>query len=275
MKVETNREYHSHAALSKSKLAQIGKTPAYFRWYMDNPQPPTSDLIIGQAFHKLLLEPETFNNEFAILPELNRRTKAGKEEYDCFLIEIAAQGKSAITLDDYNTICGMRDSIKANKYATALISNGTAEHSFYWTDELTKIECKCRPDYFRGINDRIYITDLKSCRSAAPDDIPREIVKYSYDLQSGMYTTGVSEVMQIPKENIDFIFIFVEKTAPYLINIVQADEFILQRGYEIFREYLGVYADCTTKGNWYGYNGFSGQPNMVSLPAYLLKDLQN
>ena len=83
--VETNAEYHGYTqAISKSRLARISVCPSYFKWHEDNPQKPTDDMIEGSAFHKIVLEPETFDKEFIVSPKFDRRTKEGKLAYNHF-----------------------------------------------------------------------------------------------------------------------------------------------------------------------------------------------
>ena len=78
----------------------------------------------------------------------------------------------------------------------------------------------------------------------------------------------------MPIEKVDFVFIAIEKKAPYLMNILQADDYVGQRGEQLFREYIGMYHECKESGNWYGYNGFSGEINNLSLPKYLIKETE-
>jgi exodeoxyribonuclease VIII len=243
--------------------------PAYFKWCEDNPTPPSEDMVLGSAFHKIVLEPETFGDEFVVMPNVDRRTTQGKMKYAEFIIE--ADGKTVITQEQYDTICGMRDSIMANPYARKLI-NGNIEQSMYWVDDLTGVRCKCRPDVWRGVADRIVLTDLKSTKSVLPNDFMRDCVKYHYDLQTAMYRDGASKVLGVPKDNIDFVFIAVEKKPPYLLNIMQADTYVIQKGEADFREYIGNYAECLETSNWYSFNGKDNIINNLSLPSYLLKD---
>ena len=243
--------------------------PAYFKWCEDNPQEPSEDMVLGSAFHKIVLEPETFGDEFVVMPNFDRRTKEGKLKYAEFL-ELS-EGKTVITQDQLETICGMRDSIMSNPYARKLI-NGNIEQSMYFTDDLTKVECKCRPDVWRKVADRVVITDLKSAKSVMPNDFMRDCVKYHYDLQTAMYRDGASKVLGVPKDNIDFVFIAVEKKPPYLLNIMQADTYVIQKGEADFREYIGTYAECLETQNWYSFNGKDNIINNLSLPSYLLKD---
>ncbi len=267
--IETNAEYHGYKqAISKSRLANMAVCPAYFKWCEDNPTEPSEDMVLGSAFHKIVLEPETFYDEFAVMPNVDRRTTQGKMKYAEFIIE--ADGKTVITQEQYDTICGMRDSIMSNPYAKKLI-NGNIEQSMYWVDDLTKVHCKCRPDVWRAVADRIVLTDLKSTKSVLPNDFMRDVVKYHYDLQDAMYTNGASKVLGVPKDNIDFVFIAVEKKPPYLLNIMQADTYVIQKGEADFREFIGTYAECKQTDNWYGLNGANGIINTLSLPEYLIK----
>ena len=268
--IETNKEYHGHInAISKSRLAKLSVCPRYFKWCEDNQQEPTQDLIFGSAFHKVVLEPDTFNEEFAVLPnDIDRRTKAGKEAYNQFLLENAT--RSIITQEDFDTIIAMKSSIESNKYARTLL-NGDREQSIYYVDDLTGIKCKVRPDVRKQIKDMVVIVDLKSCKSAAPEDFMRDVVKYSYDLQVAMYKTGVSKALSIGLDKIDFVFLAVEKKSPHLMGIYEANEDIFNRGEAHYRKYLGTLKQCMETNDWYDYNGFTHAPIILGLPEYLLK----
>lgn len=259
--------YHSDPAMNKSRLFKMSVSPQWFKYCDDHPEEDSDSLIFGRAFHKYVLEPETFEEEFAIIPYIDRRTKAGKALYDTFCEENA--NKQIITEEQYLTIVGMKESIMSNKYARALLK-GEVEQSYYWEDELTGITCKARPDCLREVSDRIVITDLKSTTSAQTDSFRRDCVNYGYDLQASMYKTAVEKEYGKPA---DFVFIAVEKKPPYMINILQADNLFIERGTSIFREYLGMYKECCESGDWYGFNGFSGYINNLALPSYLLRDL--
>lgn len=269
--IESNYEYHSYRdAISKSRLANMSKTPAYFKWYEETPQEPTDDLILGSAFHKLVLESEGFFDEFAVLPnDIDRRTKVGKEQYAQFLED--NKGKAIINHSDFCTIVDMKNAVLSNPYVSKLF-DGNIENSMYFTDELTGVECKVRPDCFKVIGDTVIITDLKSCKSAMPEDFMRDIVKYSYDLQAYMYRLGVSKVLGVPIKNIRFVFVCAEKKAPYLNAVYEVTQDVFDRGEMLFRKYIGMYKECKDTNNWYGYNGFTNAPMEIGLPEWLKND---
>ena len=74
----TEKEYRQHPAISRSELWHIRESPEKFKWYREHPEQPSPALIFGQVFHKLALEPNTFYDEFAVAPIIDRRTKDGK-----------------------------------------------------------------------------------------------------------------------------------------------------------------------------------------------------
>ena len=239
----TNAEYRSHPAISRSELFKIGKSPLHFKYERDNTPEPSAALIFGQAFHKFVLEPDSFGEEFAIEPIVDRRTRQGREEWEAFL-ELHS-GKQTIRLADVSTFMCMKHELSENRHAAALIEQSQHETPFFWTDELTGEECKCRPDILAEIGGVPIIADLKSCASADTDSFAKDVVKYGYDLQAYMYSEGV-----------------------------KANTYILMRGEALFREYIGTYHDCKESGNWWSYNGHFGNINILSLPAYLRKDFE-
>lgn len=268
--VESNRDYHSDlSAISKSRLALMSVCPQYFKWCEDNPQEPSGDLIIGSAFHKLLLEKDDFTNEFAVLPtDIDRRTKIGKEMYAQFLQD--NEGKDLIAQLDFEMIWDMCESVLSNKYASQLLK-GKHEQSMYFTDEFTGIQCKIRPDTYKVIGDKVIITDFKSCKSAVAEDFMRDMIKYHYDLQAYMYRLGVSIVLGVPIENVSFVFVAVEKKPPYLMAMYEVTQDIFDRGEMLFRKYIGMYKECNETNNWYGYNGFANAPMAIGLPDFITK----
>lgn len=263
----TEREYRQHPAISRSELWRISESPEKFKYFKDNPEPSTPALVFGQVLHKLVLQPESFEDDFAVVPNVDRRTKEGKAAYAEF--EAKSEGKTVITADIYKVASEMRDALYQNAYVRKLLS-GEREKEYFWLDSLTGEECKCRVDCITTIGSKRLIVDLKSAASAETEAFIKAAIKHGYDFQSGMYIDGVKESSG---DECDFVFIVVEKEPPYAINILQADKLFVTRGYDLFREYIGIYHDCKTTGNWYGYLGRSNVINSLGLPTYLAKEI--
>lgn len=264
----TEQEYRQHPAISRSDLWKLRDSPQKFRYAKDHPEAPTPALLFGQVFHKLALEPDTFDSEFAVAPQLNLRTKAGKEAMEAFQAE--NQGKTIVTNDMYEQAKAMCASLMAEPLAVKLLT-GRKEVSFFWTDEETGEECKCRADC---LNESLYqpvVIDLKSTDDASTAAFMRHAVNYGYDFQAAMYSEGVERnIGQKPL----FIFIAVEKKPPYAVNILQADDKFIRRGYTIYRDLLGTYHKCKETGDWYGYLGEKHLINDLALPAWAAKEME-
>lgn len=262
----TEQEYRQHPAISRSELFKISESPEKFNYYREHPEEPTPALVFGQLFHAMALQPETVNDLFVFAPNVDRRTKAGKEAFAKF----EAQNKTVVTADMYQQATEMCEALNRNEFVKKLLK-GEKEKAFFWIDEMTGEECKCRTDVLTEVGENLIIVDLKSTDNAETEAFMRSAIKYGYDLQSAMYSEGVK--INTGKEPL-FVFIAIEKKLPYAINILQADKLLIRRGYDLFREYLGIYHECKTTDNWWGYLGRYNQINNLALPAYLAKEVE-
>lgn len=264
----TEKEYRQHPAISRSELWHILESPQKFKYFRENPQEPTPALLFGQLFHKMLLQPEDLWSEYAVAPCVDRRTKDGKEVWRQFTEE--SDGKAVVTPEMVQQAAAMCESVQREPLAVKLL-NGAKEVPFFWTDEMTGEDCKCRVDVLNTEYSQPIIVDVKTTADASTDAFIRSSINYGYDLQSAMYSDGVEK--NIGKKPL-FVFIAVEKEPPYAVNILQADELLLRRGYDLFREYIGVYHWCKENNNFYGYLGRLNQINTLALPSYLAKEVQ-
>lgn len=264
----TEKEYREHPAISRSDLWKIRESPEKFIYYRENPAEPTPALIFGQAFHKLALQPESFYDEFVVAPKADRRTKEGKALWAEFCEQ--SEGKTVIPGEDYEKASAMVDSLYNAPFVKTLLS-GEKEKEFFWVDNLTSEECKCRADCVSELNGMNLIIDLKSAASANLERFTKDAINYGYDFQAAMYTEGVEKCTG---KKFSFVFLVIEKEPPYAVNILQADEIFVKRGKDIFRELIGIYHDCKTTGDWYGYLGKYTVINSLSLPAWLAKEIE-
>ena len=263
-----NQRYHKSEGISRSQLFYISKSPELFKYMLDNPLEPTKDLVIGSAFHKLVLEPDEFESEFLITPEVDLRTREWKAVYAEFTSKLT-EGVTPISQQDYDLISAMRDSVMRNELARTILQ-GTVEQPVYWNDPITGELCKCKPDSLTEIGESRVVVDLKSCRDADEDAFMRACFKYGYDLQVGMYKTGCDIVRG---GNHEFVFVCVEKTPPYSVNVLQADDFFIEHGQRLYRRYMDIYHECKTTGNWYGYGGKQNVINVLSVPSWMMTEV--
>lgn len=259
----TEREYRQSDGISRSELWRLRESPEKFLWYQEHPEESTPALVFGSMAHKLVLEPEDFDNEYAVAPECDKRTKAGKEEWQAFVD--GAGDKTVVTAGDYEKAKAMADKARSIPAVMELL-NGEHELPIHWTDEDTGEECKARLDCLTAKDSRPTIVDYKTAADASTEAFVRAAINYGYDFQSGMYCEAVEKKTGVKPR---FIFVVQEKAAPYSVNILEADDEFILRGHDMFRELMGIYHYCKTTGNWYGYMGPDGFANELGLPAWL------
>lgn len=268
----TNKEYREHEGISASDIKAMAKSMAYYKYKKDNPSSDDSEaLLFGRAYHKFCLEPDDFDNEFIVIPKFDKRTKEGKLAYEQFCQE--AQGKDVIDENTMQTLVEMRDALYSTPYARKLLT-GTHEHSIFWHDEELDLECKIRPDSFTQIGEQPICVDLKTCACAETSAFMRDAMKFSYDIQASHYTKGLKAT-----DGKDYTFVFVaqEKVKPYLVNIVQADDYFMQNGEETRKALLEQYKECVKRKEWPGYMGFSDEAeiNSLSVPTWIKNALDS
>lgn len=264
----TEQEYRQHDGISRSQLWKIRESPEKFKYAMENPEEPTPALLFGQVVHKLILEPEDFDSDFVVAPEVDKRTKEGKAAWAEF--EASVDGRQIVKQADFYKAQDMVNALMAIPMVQTLFT-GEHEVPLFWTDQMTGEPCKVRLDCAHELSDRLLIVDYKSTNDASTEAFIRSAINYGYDFQAAMYTEAVKQTMG---QKTDFIFVAQEKDPPYAVNILRADELLLQRGFDTFRELLGIYHDCNVSGNWYGYLGPEESLNTLGLPAWLAKDIE-
>ena len=98
-------EYADIKAFRSHDLTSIIKCP--YTWKHQGPMKETPALIEGRVQHTVFLELDKFDDEFVIDPDnINRRTKAGKEEYEDFLSGIG--NRTAIKQSMYDVCMARR-----------------------------------------------------------------------------------------------------------------------------------------------------------------------
>ena len=267
----TEQEYNKAEGVRRSDLWRIRRSPAHFKYAVENPSEPTAAMLFGTAVHMAVLEPERFKKEY-IVAEFDARTKEGKALKQQYLDE----GKILLTREQGEQIDGIANAIQKNQYARRLL-DGIHETSHFWEDPETEEICKCRTDCETDIGDTHYIVDLKTCVNAETEEFTRDAVKFGYFMQAAMYTEGVR--CTTGKDSV-FVFVAVEKEAPYAVNVLQCGEEEIRLGMNGdrrgknpgYRQLLDLYHECKEKDEWPGYEGFDNHINEITLPRWLKDD---
>lgn len=240
--------YNDIPAVRRSALWEMRKSPAHYKYMVEHPPKETAALLFGTAAHKYILETDEFWEDYALAPEVDRRTKAGKEAWANHLLEL--EGKSSISISDYTTIQEMNESILNNPTAKELLKTGIHEVPIQWMDPVTEEPCKCRPDCLTVYNGEKYIVDYKTTTSCEEGHFERSCRYYGYKLQAAMYTEGLFQSFFEPYK---FAFVAQEKNPPYAVRVYFCDQGFIDEGMDIYRDLMGKYHKCRITGFWPGY----------------------
>ena len=204
-----NDEYHSRPEIGSSDLRNFRVSAANYRYKKDHPPEPTPAMKLGSQFDHLFFY--------------------GKLDPG---LKISAK--------DEQTVKEMVESLRSNRTAMGLFSNGEEQLSYFWTDRQTGLGCKSRPDWVNHKH-RI-IVDLKSAVDASEDGFNKAIANFRYHWQAYWY--------DIPLQYDRFMFVAVEKKPPYHIGIYEADEEMLYLAEQEIKWILPEIMECQASGVW-------------------------
>ena len=248
-------------AVRSTALKRILITPAHYRHDLAHPKAETAAMALGTALHAALLEPEAFAQAFAVVPKVDRRTREGKLQWQDFSAVHA--GKTLIQSSDLEMIERLRAAVARHDRARALLTlPGQAELSLYWTDRLTGIRLKARPDRLLSAPRRILL-EIKSTTHADLIHFPKKIVDFDYHFSLAMYREGVQQVYgELPPA----VFMVIED-GTFQICLYQPDAYMLREGHQRFRRALALLARCRETDQWPGYQP-EGLIQEISLPRW-------
>lgn len=239
-------KYDLIPAVRRSDLWELRKSPAHYLYKVTHEEEATPALTFGTAAHKYILEPELFLDDYMVAPEVDRRTKAGKEQYAEFLEQLGE--RQPIKKADFEVIQAMNDAILMHPTACDLLKHGMHEVPITWTDPDTDEECKCRPDVINTAEG--LIVDYKTTTSCEDGAFERSCRYYGYKLQAAMYTEGLFQSQGLLYR---FAFVAQEKTPPYAVRVYMCDPGFVDEGMEQFRDLMKIYHECKQSGKWPGY----------------------
>ncbi|WP_405554271.1 PD-(D/E)XK nuclease-like domain-containing protein [Streptomyces sp. NBC_01171] len=257
-----NETYHSHRyALSSSGARKlIEASPAHFRYEQDHPQPIKKIWDIGNAAHRLVLG----NGPDLVRIDADEwRTKAVKEE----VAAVRAEGGVPLKPSEWDQVHEMANALRRHPVASLLFDpeHGTPERSLFWRDDRTGVMRRARLDWLPNPRSgRLIIPDYKTCVSAKPERLERVIDDLGYHQQDDTYRSAC-HALGIADETSAFVFVCQEKTAPYVITVIEVNATARRIGAARNRRALETFAHCTATGYWPGY---SDDVVPVALPGW-------
>lgn len=231
----TDEQYFAADGVSSSGLKQFAKSPAHFQNYLTAPSKTSTAFNVGSLTHSLILE----GRQDWVINDGNRRTKAVREEIE----EIEKTGKIVIKSGEDDDILKMSESVKNHALGKYLGKDPKrSELAGFAVDPDTGLLLKAKFDYAPSSGSVLF--DLKTCQDASEREFKWSIKKYGYDIQACHYL-NVARLCGMDYEQ--FIFIAVEKSAPYGANAIMLDAESMERAESKYRLLLESFKDCEEK----------------------------
>lgn len=275
--------YHSLPGLSSTGAKKILKSPAHYRHYADNPEPPKHEFDLGGALHTkvlgvgadILIYPDgKGDEEFAFEGQaLNNvlSTTGARGSKACKAFEDDARGRGLIPVKraEARVVDLMAESVLSNPTARALLENGDPEVSMFATDPVTGVDGRGRLDWLGR-----RIADVKTTSGEASEaGFARQVFNLGYHVQFGHYEY-LYEL--ITGDTLPWLFIVVETSAPFLSGVHVLSGDAQQMGRESARLARERYAKALDTGVWGGYVNRNGGPiGVIDVPGFAIYDYQD
>lgn len=253
-------QYHAVEAMSASGAKKMLRSPQHYKLMRDTPSEPTAAMQFGTAVHSGVLEPDTFAEAVAIAPEVNKRTNAGKAEWEAFAS--ANAGRLVLSVADHARVLRCIDAVRAHPAAMALLEGAQREVSLFWEDGQFKVPCKSR---FDAWNHNLVI-DLKTTQDASPDTFPRQAASLLYHAQAAFYFSAAEHLFDRTPDG--FVFICVESEPPHAVACYTMPGNAILAGSVLVNVALERYAAALAEGKWPGY---PPTVETMKFPAWALK----
>lgn len=249
-------------SLSSSGARKILDCPAKYAYERAHGARPKRVFEFGHAAHNAVLG---VGPEMVVLDYDNYRTKAAQSNRDA----AREAGKVPLLVDEAEIVIEMGNAIRDHPVAGSLFRPGTgkAEQSLFHRDRRTGIMLRARfdwlPDAVAG--QRLIIPDYKTTTNAHPDAVQKAIAEHGYHIQGAWYRR-IARNLGLAPDGAAFVLVCQEKTAPYLVTVVEPSSTALAWGEQLADHAIDLYRECTRTGNWPGY---SDDVELRELPRYV------
>lgn len=259
-------DYKDAEGLNHSSLKNIfpPNTPLDFWWHKHHPRKPSESMDFGSAVHIAIFEHNRFDDAVTIAPECDRRTKAGKEEYNAF-IESAA-GKIILTLEQLDSCYYIIEACQGHPLLRDYLSmeGGKSEVSGFYS--YRDVNLKFRTDFM--IPSHKIILDLKTTKAGHDRAFQRSVFDFCYHSQAAFYLLGMQEITG--ETWADFLWIALESSPPHKIYVYEPETSWLAHGMKLIDEGLDIYKECLKNNR---YPGVAPEIRTLEIPRWLGEQL--
>lgn len=238
--------YKDHDRVSCSMLKDfLGWRPDYRDFYVTKrrEREETESMKVGKAFHKLLLEPATFDLEYHCPPDgmnIKRNTKEGKANWEA----LEEDPRILLTTDQRYEIECMKDACHRHEQVNAALKvEGVREQSFFSECEETGLLLKGRPDI--ALSNGI-VLDIKTSSDVSKDAWLRQARSLRYHMQAAFYLDCLSRFTRAKI----FVHVVVGRYEPWPVVVYRLKERAIENGRLMYQAALKDLAYCIETDDW-------------------------
>jgi hypothetical protein len=190
--------------------------------------------VMGEALHALLLEPESFEQQYLVL---DGSVPSSKD-----VSEGDAMRRAWLDAWQWTALLKAREAILSCTRAPLgdWFAHGEKELSIYWADE-SGVRWRARPDCFTGE----IVLDLKTTVDCRPEPFARTRERLWYDLQAAHYVDAVG---RLTGKSSRFAYVAAELTPPYTVWVHELSDAELRSASERLQEVKRAYIAQAAQG---------------------------
>tara|TARA_R100001460_G_C3555520_1_gene175455 strand:+ start:1231 stop:1953 length:723 start_codon:yes stop_codon:yes gene_type:complete len=217
--------------LSYSALSQFKKSPNHLLAYWNKEFKTTDAMQFGSLVHKLILQPDTFGDDFAVFEGARRAGKAWQE------FSQTNQDKTIIKQSELDAANNILNNAMQHDIVKTMLQNATAkELELNWQHK--EVNFKGFADILTTYEGKQCVVDIKTTTDAGKR-FERDLYYNDYKMQLAMYQD------QFGKDCEAYI-IAIETTTPFNVQVYKLDDSLLFKGWmdydyltEKFKEWDG------------------------------------
>ena len=223
-------------SLSYSALSQFKKSPNHLLAYWNKEMKTTDVMQFGSLVHKLLLQPESFGDDFAVFEGARRAGKVWQEFSE------TNQDKTIIKQSELDAANNILNNAMQHDVVKTMLANAT--------DKEVKLTWKHKGVDFKGFADMVTTFEGKQCvvdiktTNDAGNRFYRDLYYNDYKMQLAMYQE------QFSKE-CDAYIIAIETTSPFNVQVYKLDESLLFKGWMDYDHYTQKFTEWNGKPQGY------------------------
>jgi len=237
--------------LSYSSLKAFKQSPNHLISYWNREKTSSPAMVKGSLIHTLILEPQNFEDTYAIWNGGRRGTNAYKE------FEAQNEGKEIIKPEDLED---------AQKIAKASANNILIK-KLKGAEELIEWDFAGVP--FKGFVDGYgdgFILDVKTTSDASPKAFIRDIVKYRYYWQAALYQHA-NNALNFAGENPDFFILAVETSAPFNSQVYKVSAEFIAQGFKEVAKAVQDFKEWDGTPGGYEFGNVLAEDGVITLEA--------